>query len=155
MNIMLEIVKKYWLIELILAIAVIGLVVLWVTSPKVGNQGQVAQPTPETAVQIKPSPTPPVAATVGYGPFAPGDSTGQITSHVQQLQQNQNDYPLANLLPYKTDLFTIDHYRDVRLLVVIIKSAADEKAAADGVGKWLVENGLAANSHQIVWQIGN
>lgn len=145
-----EIIKKYWLAGVILVVAIAGLVVLWLTGPKTSNQG--AQPTP-TVIQTKPTPTIPVV--VGYGPFAPGESTDQITKNVQQLAQNKKDYPLASLLPYTTSLFTIDHYRSPRLLVVIVKSAADEKVATDGVGKWLVEKGLAANSHQIVWQIGN
>jgi hypothetical protein len=152
---MVEIIKKYWLVEVILVVAIIGLVVLWVSSPKTGNQKQNTIPAPTNTVQIIPSLTPPPAAGVGYGPFVPGESTDQITSHVQQLEQNKNDYPLAALLPYKTDLFTVDHYRSPRLLVVMVKSASDEKIAGQQVGEWLVKNGLAANSHQIVWVISN
>ena len=145
-------IKKYWLAEVVLAVAIVGLVVIWITGPKNNNQNQDVLPAPS---EVQASPTPPPAAAQGYGPFAPGDATDQITQHVLQEQQNKNDYPLAGLLPHKTDLFTIDHYRDVRLLVVIVKNEADEKAATDGVDKWLVQNGFAADSHKIVWQIGN
>ena len=149
---MLEIIKKYWLIEIILIASVMGLAVLWLTTSGAGNQSQKVLPTP-TAVRLQPSPTPPPAAKVGYGPFAPGESSDQITSHVQQLEQNKNDYPLAALLPYTTDLFSIDHYRSPRLLVVTVKSATDEKTAGLQVGEWLAKNGFAADSHQIVWEV--
>ena len=92
-------------------------------------------------------------ARLGYGPFGPEDASDEITQHVEQSEKNQNDYPLASLLPYKTDLFTIDHYRSPRLLVVMINNETDKKTAIDGVDKWLVENGFTADSHQIVWKI--
>jgi hypothetical protein len=148
MNNMSEIIKKYWLILLILGVAIFGLIVFWATSEKTQRSEQGPQTIP-TGV-IRPSPT---LEPMGYGPFKPGQSTDQITKNVQQLEQNKNDYPLAALLPYTTDLFSIDHYRSPRLLVVIVKSGADEKTAGQLVGGWLIKNGFAADSHQIVWEI--
>ena len=148
---MKEIIKKYWLVIVILLVAVIGLVALFVGGPKANTQNQ--QPTPTVQELPTQAPTAPPAAAKGYGPNPPG-SANQIDQQKQQLEQNQKDYPLAALLPYRTDLFTVDHYRSPLKLVVIVKKVEDEKEAQMEIENWLVKNRLAPDSHQIIWSIG-
>jgi hypothetical protein len=147
-----EIIKKYWLIMVVLGAVVIGVVALLIGGQNTKNQDQIPEPTP-TEGPIIPSPTAPPAAQSGFGPN-PSGSEEQTAIQNQELQQNQKDYPLANLLPYKTDLFAIDHYRAPRQLVVIIQKESDEVVATKEINKWLVSNGQAASSHQIIWTIG-
>jgi hypothetical protein len=150
---MVEIIKKYWLIIIIFVAAVIGITVLIISGQGENNQNQKLQPTPITESRVAATPTAPPAAKSGFGPNPIGST--QIELQIQELEQNKKDYPLATVLPYKTDLFTIDHYRGPRLLVVIVKKESDEKAAGLQIGEWLVKNGFDANSHQIIWTISN
>lgn len=146
-----EIIKKYWLILVILGTVIVGVVALLISGQDTKNQQQT--PTP-TESPVSPSPTAPPAAQSGIGPN-PSGTEDQIAQQKQGLDQNQKDYPLAALLPYKTSLFTIDHYRGPRQLVVITESGADEKTITKEINTWLISNGQAASSHQIIWTTNN
>lgn len=150
---MKEIIKRYWLIIIILVAVIIGIISLLVSGENNNNQNQEFQLTP-TNVQITITPTAPPAAKSGFGPNLATD-TGQIKLQNQELDQNRNDYPLAGLLPYKTNLFTIDHYRGPRQLVVMIKKETDKNVVQEKINNWLLGNKFEATSHKIIWTISN
>ena len=148
---MLEKLKKYWMVVAVLVTVIIALVALMISSRNIDQtQNQQATPTTVTRETSIPTPTAPPAAGSGFGPN-PSGSADQINRQNQELEQNQKDYPLAGILPYQTALFTVDHYRAPLQLVVIIKKESNKNLVTEMINNWLVENGLKANSHQIIW----
>jgi hypothetical protein len=95
--------------------------------------------------------TAPPAARYGQGP---NSSPQEQAQQAADIAKNEEDYPLADLLPYKGDIFTIDHYREPKTLVVIVANAVNETAAEKEIKVWLKSNGAAPDSHTIVWEVG-
>lgn len=144
---MKEIIKKYWLVIVILGVVIIAIISLIISS-KDGKNGEIRPEVTKTPTIS--TPTPPPAAREGFGPELT-KSDELIKTQTEELDQNKRDYPLASELPYATELFTIDHYRDARKLVVIIKSGTNKELVTQRIYRWLKENEFEENSHEIIW----
>jgi len=148
---MIEIIKKYWLIIIIVGVVLIGIITLMLGSKKNTNvnteQKQVTGILP-TIDRTNPTPLP--LANNGVGPK---NTAAEMALQKKELEQNKNDYPLASILPYKTDLFTIDHYRGARKLVIIIKKDTDKSTATEGIKTWLQSKGFGPTSHEFIFSI--
>lgn len=146
-NQMKEVVKKYWLVLVIFGVVMMAIISL-IISGKESKDGEIQPETTKTPIVS--TPTPPPAARVGFGPELT-KSEELIKTQTEELDQNKRDYPLASELPYTTELFTVDHYREARKLVVIIKSGTSKEVVTQKIYKWLIENGFEENSHEIIW----
>lgn len=146
-NQMKEIIKKYWLVIVILGVVIIAIISLIISSKDSKNGENRPEVTKTPTIS---TPTPPPAAREGFGPELT-KSDELIKTQTEELDQNKRDYPLASELPYTTELFTIDHYRDARKLVVIIKSGTNKELVTQKIYRWLKENGFEENSHEIIW----
>ena len=65
---------------------------------------------------------------------------------IEEMETDQQDYPLAALLPYKTKNFEIS-YEGPLLLRVVLKNANQKKQALD----WIQSKEVDPNTHQIEW----
>lgn len=61
------------------------------------------------------------------------------------------EYPLWQLLPYSGKGFVIDRYAEPLMLVVKIKGI-DQKIVEKEVWNWLELEGVASDSHKLVWE---
>jgi hypothetical protein len=158
---MREWIKKNWIIigaaAVLLAALTVGLV-----EYKNGNQNKkktvkqipiilptgIVEPTPTLAADNL---TAPPAAIYGRGPNSNPKEQAQQEA---ELLQNQRDYPLVDVLPYKGSDFTVDHYREPKTLVVIVTNTSNKTTVETEVNEWLVRNGQLNGSHKIIWELG-
>jgi len=65
-------------------------------------------------------------------------------------QINEN-YPLWELLPYAGKDFVVDRYMEPKILAIKIKNV-DEKIVIQEIYNWILENKVATESHQLVFE---
>lgn len=146
-NQMKEILKKYWLVVIIFGVVIVAIISLIIS----GKETKEEDVKPETTkAPVVSTPTPPPAAREGFGPELT-KSEELIKTQTEELDQNKRDYPLASELPYSTELFTVDHYREARKLVVIIKKGTNKEVVTQKINRWLKEYGFEEGSHEIIW----
>lgn len=158
---MKEWIKKNWIVIGAVTVVLTALIV-GLAGYKNGNQNRktVVKQVPiilptrtiePTATLAADSLTAPPAAIYGRGPNSNPKEQAQQEA---ELLQNQRDYPLVDVLPYKGSDFTIDHYRDPKTLVVIVTNISDKTTVETEVNEWLIRNGQLSGSHKIVWELG-
>ena len=146
---MIKFISKYWLV-LVAIIAILIAFIVTIKEKNINNNGIVTiTPTPIIGALNKPT-IDTSTASVGVGPN-PSGSPEIIKQQEAELQQNKNDYPLVDKLPYKGSNFTIDHYLNPKQLVVYIKTGVNKNTITTAIGEWLKSNGFEANSHTIKW----
>ena len=78
---------------------------------------------------------------------------GVITPTIMPVKgsQNNENYPLWELLPYKGKDFTIDRYAKPKVLVIKTGSV-NKNLISQEVYKWMKENKVATESHKLVFE---
>ena len=133
--------KKYQLILVMSAIVVILIAI------KLTYNNQTITSTTIKTVSLTPTPT---VIQELLTPTIQGLLTPIPTTTTNQELDISPDYPLQAQLPYSTKDFIIeDYYAPLILKVKVLIPSIDQ--AEKEVKQWIVESGMAADSHHFVW----
>lgn len=81
------------------------------------------------------------------------NTSGTITPTIMPIKgsQNNDNYPLWELLPYTGKDFVVDRYADIKTLVIKTNNVK-QNLVREEVYKWIKENKVATESHKLVFE---